>query len=75
MQFELIDKYHARAKVFGGWIVESVSDNPNEIFNGIQPHISIASCFVPDPAHEWILDNDNCDDANDANDEIAFDKR
>lgn len=57
MEFEQIDDYHARAKVFGGWIVEAISDNPAEIFNGKQPYVSIACCFVPDPYYKWKLHN------------------
>lgn len=56
MTFEKMDTYRARAKVIGGWLVETilcVSDTNREC----SPK-SIAVCFVPDPNHEWQLEKD-----------------
>ena len=51
MNFEYIDDFRVRAKVFGGWIVETILRNTN------QEELSVAICFVPDPNHEWELNN------------------
>ncbi len=47
MNFERIDDYRARAKIPGGWLVETVLYDDT----GTIPSISI--CFVPDSKHEW----------------------
>lgn len=53
MEFELIDDYRARAKIPGGWLVETILKG----LDAQQNHapIAIASCFVPDAKHEWML--------------------
>ena len=58
--WEDIDNYHTRAKVFGGWIVkasESVTHDTRD--NGMQSGWDwrIAMVFVPDPKHEWKLED------------------
>lgn len=37
-----------RAKVYGGWIVNSFTESPSK-------KVSEAMVFVPDPNHEWEL--------------------
>ena len=56
MTFEKIDNYRARAKILGGWLVETmlcVSDSSGDC----SPK-SIAICFVPDALHEWELEKE-----------------
>ena len=56
LEWESIDNYHTRAKVFGGWLIkayEDVSHNlPDQgLRNGWD--LRIAMCFMPDPEHKW----------------------
>lgn len=56
MEWEQIDAYHQRTKVFGGWLVKSYEDVVHYdkdvgILNGYSFTASMA--FVPDPKHEW----------------------
>ncbi len=39
-----------RLKVFGGWVVKEVSEGFGDNAD------SISICFVPDPNHEWKLE-------------------
>jgi len=50
MNFEYIDDFRARARVFGGWIVETF------LSDGHGNDLSVSSCFVPDPEHLWELE-------------------
>lgn len=59
MEFERINDFNQRAKVFGGWIVltsEEVYHTEgvcNQAGSGWDWRIS--TCFVPDVNHEWKL--------------------
>ena len=62
LQWEQIDNYHQRAKIFGGWLVKAFADVSHQtIDRGMCQDFDwrIAICFVPDPKHEWKSD-DNC---------------
>lgn len=48
IQWEKMDEYTHRLRVFGGWIVKHVSYYYHE-------SVSESSVFVPDPNHEWDL--------------------
>jgi hypothetical protein len=45
----------ARAKVPGGWLINNVTYT-EVICNGNERNISESMCFVPDPNHEWEVD-------------------
>lgn len=55
MEWEEIDRFHKRAKVFGGWIVKAYEkiyeDSPRGWQSGYNWRASM--CFVPDSNHEW----------------------
>ena len=56
MEWEKIDNYHQRAKIFGGWIVKVYEDalhyRQDYGFVGVGD-FRIAICFVPDPEYKW----------------------
>lgn len=55
-EWEDIDNYHKRCKVFGGWLVkcyEDVYENRESIGMNCGWQWRIAMAFVPDPNHEW----------------------
>lgn len=63
MEWEMIDAYHMRCMVYGGWIVKAIED-VHHIFStdgeGSTAATSghdyrLAICFVPDPYHLWEL--------------------
>lgn len=59
MKWELIDFYHERAKVPGGWLVkviEPVFHTPPFDEHDANLDIRIAIAFVPDAKHEWTLE-------------------
>ena len=58
MEFEDIDTNTQRAKVFGGWIVKTYEPVMHDTGNGMHDGWDwrIATCFVPDPNYEWVLD-------------------
>jgi hypothetical protein len=63
LEWEQIDDYTRRARVFGGWLVESnapVYHNMMEQGRGMEDGWDwrIATCFVPDPNNKWRLDNE-----------------
>ncbi len=58
LEWEIIDPYHQRAKVPGGWIfkaLEDVSHDKSCDGHGMDSgwDYRVAICFVPDPNHEW----------------------
>ena len=60
MEWEEIDSHHQRAKVFGGWLVKA--DEPvshvmieGDVDSGWDWRVAMA--FVPDPRHEWKVNN------------------
>jgi hypothetical protein len=59
MDWEMIDGFHFRLKVPGGWIFkvleEVVHNHPN---HGFTPGWDwrVAICFIPDPDHLWIVE-------------------
>lgn len=56
-EFEQIDAYHTRTKVFGGWIVKSISDVHVKMHEDMPPTDGYewreSMVFVPDAKHEW----------------------
>ena len=57
LNWEIIDDYHQRAKVPGGWLVKAYEDvvHTDGVDGGMESgfDLRIAMCFVPDPAHLW----------------------
>lgn len=60
-EWEEIDNFHSRAKVFGGWIVKSMEDVMHNTDDGMNFGWDwrVAMAFVPDAKHEWEIDK--CD--------------
>jgi hypothetical protein len=60
LDFEDIDSWHTRAKVFGGWLVkvnEPVFHLPNGVSDGGDGwDWRVVMAFVPDPKHEWSIE-------------------
>jgi len=61
MKWEQIDDYHVRAKIPGGWLVkafEGVCHNMISDGRGMMDgyDFRVAMCFVPDPKHEWAIE-------------------
>lgn len=59
MNWEQIDAYHERAKVFGGWLVKAFSDVTHYLPDqGLQSgwDYRVAMTFVPDVNHEWVIE-------------------
>ena len=59
MNWEEIDKYNFRAKVFRGWIVKTYEDVIHDTdYNGYQSGWDwrVSTTFVPDELHEWVLE-------------------
>jgi hypothetical protein len=58
MEWEMIDGFHFRLKVLGGWVFKVMEDvvHHNES-HGMIPGWDWrpAICFIPDPNHEWII--------------------
>jgi hypothetical protein len=48
-EWQKIEKYTRRAKVFGGWIIHS--------FDSVEDSLSESMVFIPDPKHEWDLED------------------
>ena len=60
MKFEDIDDNHQRAKVHGGWIVKTFENVIHDVYEGMMRDgwdWRVAMCFVPDPNHEWIIED------------------
>jgi hypothetical protein len=56
LNWEDIDNYHRRAKVFGGWLVKTFEDvHRTDKFEPTGYDWRVAMAFVPDPNHEWEL--------------------
>lgn len=61
MTWEVIDNFHTRAKVFGGWLVKSYEHKEHaQYVDGFwlreqSQEMSVAMAFVPDPNYEWKL--------------------
>ena len=62
MEWEHIDPYHQRCRVYGGWLVKAFEDvgHPSEC-SGLVPgwDLRVAMAFVPDPTHQWVLNNNS----------------
>jgi hypothetical protein len=61
MKWEQIDDHHDRSKIFGGWLVKAstpVVHNMIDTGHGMSDGWDwrIALCFVPDPNHEWTIE-------------------
>lgn len=57
MDWEMIDPYHFRLMVPGGWVFKVIEDVIHERPNGFVPGWDwrVSICFIPDPDHEWII--------------------
>jgi len=60
MDFETIDDWNERAKVFGGWIVKTHASVYHTNIDGCGTSGDgwdwrVSTCFVPDVNHEWQL--------------------
>jgi len=62
MNWEKIDDFHFRTKVFGGWLVkvyehvEHASITPHGFWERIQSQeMNVSMCFVPDLNWKWQL--------------------
>jgi hypothetical protein len=60
MEWEQIDGWNRRTRVFGGWIVET-SSSVYHLDNGVSVggegwDWRISTCFVPDPTYVWKLE-------------------
>jgi len=60
MEWEQIDDWHSRAKVFGGWLVKALEPVVHD--NTLYGHgmmdvwdFRVAMAFVPDANHEWTI--------------------
>ena len=59
MEWEQIDDYHQRARVFGGWLVKAYEQVFHTTdFNGTHTNLDmrVAMAFVPDANHAWVLE-------------------
>jgi len=56
IEWEQIDDWHERAKVFGGWIFKTcdVYSDKDSLSGLAQRH---STCFVPDVNHEWNIED------------------
>ena len=52
--WETVSKGYFRAKVFGGWVLHS---SRYEYESDMNVSISESMVFIPDPRHEWVIDN------------------
>ena len=63
-EWEIIDPYHQRAKILGGWLVKAYEDvihNQEQYGQGMSGGWDwrIAMCFVPDEGHYWKIDTED----------------
>jgi hypothetical protein len=60
LEWEDIDLHHSRAKILGGWLVKAYENVVHNTGSGMQDGWDwrVAMCFVPDPNHEWVLEED-----------------
>ncbi len=63
MEWEQIDDWHKRAKVPGGWLVKAYEpiweyNTPRGEYQNLN-NLRISMCFVPDPKHEWTIQEPN----------------
>ncbi|MHC4649036.1 MAG: hypothetical protein ACYTBJ_26585 [Planctomycetota bacterium] len=61
LEFEVIDAYHQRAKVHGGWLVKAFENvTHNTEHGGMNGGLDwrVAMAFIPDSQHEWAIDDD-----------------
>lgn len=61
LEFEQIDDFHQRAKVIGGWVLKAYENvcetTPHNTFESGY-NWRVAMCFIPDPNHEWQIENE-----------------
>ena len=58
-EWEQLDEWTNRAKVHGGWIVQSftpVAHANKQTYIGEKKDYRIATVFVPDTNHDWMVD-------------------
>ena len=62
LEWEDIDEYHRRARIFNGWLVKVIEDVHVSLHEDMRPQSGyewrVAMCFVPDPYHSWELDEE-----------------
>jgi hypothetical protein len=59
MDWEMIDGYHFRLKIPGGWVFKVIEDVvQNSPSHGFIPGWDwrVAICFIPDPDHLWVVE-------------------
>ena len=63
LEFENIDSHHQRARVPGGWLVKAYEEVTHATDHGNYQgwDLRIAMTFVPDPNHEWTIDEETTD--------------
>ena len=62
MDWEMIDGWHYRLKVPGGWVLKVLEDifhYPGINDRGTGFDWRIAICFIPDPDHLWKVEKKN----------------
>jgi len=62
--WESLDSYTCRLKVFGGWIVKVLEDVVHDTTNqGLVDgwDFRVSTCYVPDAKHEWKIEEE-CDE-------------
>lgn len=59
LDWEDIDDYHKRAKIFGGWLIKAFEDRHVSLHEDMQPQQGyewqVSMCFVSDPDHKWTI--------------------
>lgn len=53
-KWEKLAEYTRRAKVYGGWLVHVWTPVDNDSLGDV---VSEAMVFIPDPKHEWVIDD------------------
>ena len=59
LEWEIIDDFHQRAKIHGGWLVKAYENVCTHWETNYTPQLGyewrIAMCFIPDPNYEWCI--------------------
>jgi hypothetical protein len=65
MEWESIDNFHLRTKVFGGWLVKAYEHVEHGTYVSEQGYfareqsqeMTVSMTFIPDTNHEWVINN------------------